>query len=133
MASNEFARQVDRVAELLAQRAKRKLGQPPELRLVVPGSGPDEPESSAPAPALPDPSAFQPVDVSPRAQKMHAIAQIANQYGWRSAITHFLMTKGVPYMSDLTDPQLDDLHDRMLGYIDAAEMGACLPDCLPAT
>lgn len=133
MASEEFGRQVDRVAELLAQRAKRRLGMPRDLRLV-------EPESELPArtvvatehPALPDWTTFQPLDVSERARKMHAIMTIANTYNWQIAITHFLLTKGVPYLSDLSDPQLDDLLDRMHGYVDAAEIGASLPDCLPA-
>lgn len=134
MASEEFGRQVDRVAELLAQRAKRKMGLPRELRVVGAASEPEveQPASEQP-PALPDWTTFQPIDVSPRAQKMHAIAVIANTYSWQSAITHFLMTKSVPYMSDLTDPQLDDLLDRMQGYVDAAEVGASLADCLPAT
>lgn len=57
---------------------------------------------------------------------------IANTYGWQIAVTHFLMTRGVPYLSDLTDPQLEDLLDRMRGYVDAAETGSSLPDCLPA-
>ncbi len=83
----------------------------------------------APAPADID---LPPVDVSPRARTMRAIVRIADIYGWRSAITHFLDSRGVPYLSDLTDPQLDDLLDRMNGYVDAAEMGASLADCLPA-
>ena len=57
---------------------------------------------------------------------------IANQYGWQIAVTHFLLTKGVPYLSDLSDPQLDDLLNRMDGYVDAAEVGASLEGCLPA-
>ncbi len=63
---------------------------------------------------------------------MHSIMFIANSYSWQIAITHFLMTKGVPYLSDLTDPQLDDLLDRMHGFVDAAETGASLADFLPA-
>lgn len=82
---------------------------------------------------LPNWTTFQPIDVSDRAKKMHEVMAIANTYNWQIAITHFLMTKGVPYLSDLTDPQVDDLLDRMHGYVDAAEMGASLPDCLPAS
>jgi hypothetical protein len=63
---------------------------------------------------------------------MHAIMSIANSYGWQIAVTHFLMLKGVPYMSELTEPQLDDLLERMRGYVDAAETGCSLADCLPA-
>lgn len=75
---------------------------------------------------------YAPVDVSPRAKKMRAIIRIADAHGWHSAITHFLETKGTSYLSDLTDPQLDDLLGRMDGYVDAAEVGASLTDCLPA-
>jgi len=74
----------------------------------------------------------RPIDVSPRARTMRAIRRIADAHHWHDAITHFLETRGVEYMSDLTGPQLEDLLQRMHGYLDAAEMGACLPDCLPA-
>lgn len=76
---------------------------------------------------------FPPVDVSPRARKMRGVLRIADRHGWHCAITHFLETRGVSYLSDLTDPQLDDLLDRMHGYVDAAEVGASLEDCFPAT
>lgn len=75
---------------------------------------------------------FDPIDSSHRARTMRAILRVADSYGWRSAITHFLDTKGVSHLSDLTQPQLDDLLDRMHGYVDAAEMGACPIHCLPA-
>ncbi len=131
--SDEFGHQVDRVAELLAQRAKRKLGMPRELRLAENDSAPQVAEASPRETAsLPDWTLLQPVDVSERARKMHSIMFIANSYSWQIAITHFLMTKGVPYLSDLTDPQLDDLLDRMHGFVDAAETGASLADFLPA-
>jgi len=74
-----------------------------------------------------------PVDVSWRARTMRSIQRIADQHRWQDAVTMFLETKGVPYLSDLTDPQLDDLMDRMHGYVDAAETGSSLPDCLPAS
>jgi hypothetical protein len=74
-----------------------------------------------------------PLDTSPRARRMRAITRIADRYGWHSAITHFLDTRGAAYMSDLSDPQLEDLHERMEGYVDAAETGASLVDCFPAT
>lgn len=64
---------------------------------------------------------------------MRSIQRIAAKYQWQDAVTMFLETKGVPYLSDLTDPQLDDLMDRMHGYVDAAETGSSLPDCLPAS
>lgn len=128
----ERSERLDRMAELIAQRAKRKLGMPRDLRLVGSESRLQaEPEADDP-PSLPDWTTAQPIDVSPRARKMHSIMSIANSYNWRIAITHFLMLNGVPYLSDLTDPQLDDLHDRMMGYVDAAETGCSLEGYLPA-
>ena len=124
--------ELDRLAVLVAQRAKRKLGQPRDLRLVGSESGP-EPVAETEPPCLPDWTTLQAIDVSDKARKMHGIMTIANAYNWQIAVTHFLLTKGVPYLSDLTDPQLDDLLDRMHGYVDAAEIGASLPDCLPAS
>lgn len=76
---------------------------------------------------------FTPVDVSPRAQSLRRILRIADTHGWHDAITMFLETKGVSSIVDLSEPQVDDLLDRMLGYVDAAEMGASLADCLPAS
>lgn len=73
------------------------------------------------------------VDTSPRAVQTRAILRIAQTYGWQSAIAHFLDTKGAAYLSDLTEPQLDDLHSRMVGYVDAAMTGCSLADCPPAT
>jgi hypothetical protein len=76
---------------------------------------------------------FNPVDVSPRAIKMRAILHIAEQHQWHSAIVHYLQTRRTSYLSDLTDPQLEDLLQRMEGYVDAAETGCSLADCLPAS
>ena len=125
--------EMEKLAQLVALRAHRKLGMPRDLRLVEAESAPPA-RGDAPIerPALPDWTTFQPIDVSERARKMHTIMTIAHTYNWQIAITHFLLTKGVPYLSDLSDPQLDDLLDRMHGYVDAAETGASLPDCLPA-
>lgn len=109
------------------------MGKKPSLHAV--GSErarePQEEAAEEPPSRLPDWTTFQAVDVSERALKMHKIMVIANTYSWQIAVTHFLMTKGVPYLSDLTGPQLDDLLDRMHGYVDAAETGACLEDALP--
>src|SRR5690606_7126370 len=55
------------------------------------------------------------LDTSERAVWTREILRIAQRYQWQSAIAHFLDTKGVGYMADLTDPQLEDLHGRMLG------------------
>lgn len=85
------------------------------------------------APPIPADVEFVPIDVSDRAQKMRAIIRIANMHGWHSAIVMFLESRGQSHIGDLTDPQLDDLVDRMNGYVDAAEMGCSLSDCLPAT
>lgn len=109
------------------------MGKPRDLRLVGEQSAPELARVGAAEPsALPDWTALAAIDVSSRARKTHEIMVIANMHGWRIAITHFLMTKGVPHLSDLSAPQLDDLHDRMRGYVDAAEMGASLEDYLPA-
>jgi hypothetical protein len=89
--------------------------------------------AAAPPPApIPFDIDLPPVDVSPRAKRMRAIMRIADSYGWHSAIVHFLETKGVSYLSDLTNPQLDDLLGRMEGYVDAAETGCSLEHNLPA-
>ncbi|MEJ7808516.1 MAG: hypothetical protein WKG03_21665 [Telluria sp.] len=90
----------------------------------------------AASPLPPDTSAdlqFPAVDVSPRAIKTRAILYIADMHKWHLAITHFLEIRGKPYLSDLTDPQLEDLLQRMEGYVDAAETGSSLADCLPAS
>ncbi len=129
----DLDQEMDKLAQLVALRAQRKQGKKPSLHVVGRESEPESQPGKVDPPALPDWTTFQAIDVSPRARKMHDIMVIANTYGWRSAITHFLMTRGVPYLSDLTEPQLDDLLDRMQGYVDAAETGCCLPDCLPAT
>ncbi|WP_312321286.1 hypothetical protein [Stenotrophomonas sp.] len=83
-------------------------------------------------PAGPDPTMGAPLDISPRAKKMRSIQRIADTYCWHSAIVHFLDMKDAEYLSDLTNPQLDDLLERMHGYVDAAEMGCSLADALPA-
>ncbi len=83
-------------------------------------------------PAHPDASIGSPLDMSPRAKKMRHIQRIADAHGWHSAITHFLDMKDACYVSDLSDPQLEDLLGRMRGYVDAAEMGCSLADALPA-
>ena len=89
--------------------------------------------AAAPPKAPPVGIDFESVDVSPRAQKMRAILRIANAHGWHSAIVMFLESRGQSHIFDLSDPQLDDLLDRMNGYVDAAEMGCSLADCLPAS
>lgn len=73
------------------------------------------------------------LDTSERAVRIRAIVRVAQTYSWQSAIAHFLDTKGVGGMLDLSDAQLADLHDRMQGYVEAAMTGCSLEDCLPAT
>lgn len=129
----DLDQEMEKLAQIVALRAQRKLGRKPRLQLVGNENEPDN--NSAPQEVratLPSWATLDAVDVSPRAVKMEEIMRIANTYRWQVAITHFLQTKGVPYMSDLSEPQLDDLHDRMLGYVDAAETGCSLADSLPA-
>lgn len=76
---------------------------------------------------------FPAVDVSPRAMKMTSVIRIANSYNWPDAIPHFLQSRGVSHIMDLSNAQLDDLVDRMDGYVDAAMTGCSLADCLPAS
>lgn len=74
-------------------------------------------------PALPE------VDASPSAIQRRAVLRIAQCYPWgMGAVRHFLDTRGVAYLSDLSEPQLDDLHERMLAYKDAADNGFSSPD-----
>lgn len=84
-------------------------------------------------PVAPAPPKEVPVDLSERAVITRAIYRIADAYGWHCAITHFLETRGCAYTSDLSILQLHDLLDRMKGYVDAAETGCSLADCLPAS
>lgn len=129
----DLDQEMEKLAQLVALRAHRKLGKPRNLKVVGKETeGEPVPVGSAEPACLPDWTTFQPIDVSERAKKMHSIMSIANGYNWQIAITHFLMTKGVPYLSDLSDPQLDDLLDRMHGYLDAAETGCSLEGYLPA-
>lgn len=72
------------------------------------------------------------LDQTPRARKCREITRIANMYRWQEAITLFLDSRGAEHLSDLTDPQVDDLLDRMHGYVDAAETGCSLVTDLPA-
>lgn len=80
----------------------------------------------------PPPSTLQAIDVSPRGIKIRAIQRIADSYRWPDAIPHFLDMKGAAYISDLTDPQLEDLMQRMEGFVDAVETGSSVADCPPA-
>lgn len=72
------------------------------------------------------------LEQTPRARQIRAINRIAMTHGWQCAIAHFLDTRGAAYMSELTDPQLDDLHDRMHGYVEAAMSGCDPDDVFPA-
>ncbi len=130
----DLDQEMDKLAQLVALRADRKRGMPRNLRVVAESEQePPRTVGTAEPACLPDWTTFAPIDVSPRARTMHEVMLIANTYNWQIAVRHFLVTKGVAYLSDLTDPQLDDLLDRMRGYVDAAETGSSLADCLPAT
>lgn len=88
--------------------------------------------AEAPVPVLDLEPGLSPIDVSPKAKKIRAIMRIAIQYGWQDAVTHFLESRDTCSVLDLSAPQLEDLLDRMNGYVDAASMGCSLADCLPA-
>ena len=89
--------------------------------------------SAAMPPTPPADIAYPSVDVSERAIKMTKIIRIAHAYSWPDAIPHFLRSRGVSHLLDLSDTQLDDLEGRMDGYVDAAMTGCSLADCLPAS
>lgn len=73
-----------------------------------------------------------PLEQSERARQIRAINRIALTYSWQSAVAHFLDTRGAGYLSELSDPQVEDLHDRMLGYLDGAMTACDSEDALPA-
>ena len=74
-----------------------------------------------------------PLDQTPRARKIRAINHIATRFQWGpQAVTMFLDTRGAAFVADLTEPQLDDLHERMAAYEDAAMNGYGPPDAPPA-
>lgn len=131
----DLDQEMDKLAQLVALRANRKMGIKPTLHTVGSERAREQHKNSVEEPIyrLPEWTKFQAVDVSARALKMHKIMVIANTYNWQIAVTNFLITNGVPFMSDLTDPQLDYLLDRMQGYVDAAEIGASLTDWIPAS
>ena len=88
--------------------------------------------AAAMPPTPPSDIDYPSVDVSSRAIKMTKVIRIAHKYNWPDAIPHFLRSRGVPHLFDLNDTQLDDLENRMDGYVDAAMTGSSLADCLPA-
>lgn len=59
-------------------------------------------------------------------------AEIALAYGWHDVVAHYLDTRGVGYLADLSLPQLEDLASRLEGYLDALEHGHSPPDHPPA-
>lgn len=88
--------------------------------------------SAALPPAAPPEPSERPLDLSPRAKNLRAIQRIADTYGWQSAIVRFLDRTAAAYLSDLNNRQVEELLDQMQRYVDAAEVGASLPECLPA-
>ena len=70
-----------------------------------------------------------PLEQTPRARMTRSINHIAAAFSWGpQAITLFLDARGAGYIADLSDPQLEDLHERMLAYEDAAMNGYGPPD-----
>lgn len=70
-----------------------------------------------------------PLDQTPRARMIRSINHIAANFPWGpQAITMFLDTRGAGYLADLSEPQLQDLYERMLAYEDAAMNGYGPPD-----
>lgn len=112
------------------------MGRKPALHVVKPDSAGDEKalyaawsgyQTEADTLALPD------VDTSPRGIQTRAIKRIMHAYPWGvDAVRFFLDTRGLAYISDLNETQLDDLHDRMDGYVDAAMTGCDSIDAPPA-
>lgn len=124
---------VERMAALVATIAQRKQGKTPILHVVgEPAANASERAAYAAhnagqlsdgCPTLPE------VDASPAAIQRRAVLRIAQCYPWgMGAVRHFLDTRSVAYLSDLTEPQLDDLHGRMQAYKDAADNGFSSPD-----
>lgn len=57
------------------------------------------------------------------------INRIAAMFTWgNQVITMFLETRGAGHLADLSEPQLEDLCDRMLNYEDSAMNGYGPPD-----
>lgn len=70
-----------------------------------------------------------PLEQTARARMIRAVNRIAAQFSWGpQAITIFLDTRGAGYIADLSEPQLEDLHERMLAYEDASMNGYGPPD-----
>ena len=124
---------VERMAALVATIAQRKQGKTPRLRAVGEQAANASERAAYAAhsaerlsdgcPSLPD------VDASPLAIQRRAILRVAQGYAWgMSAVRGYLDNRGVAYLSDLTAPQMDDLHERMLAYKDAADNGFSSPD-----
>ncbi len=64
------------------------------------------------------------LDPSPRARMERAVNWVAARFAWGpETVAHFLDTRGVAYLSDLSMPQLEDLLERMQAYEDAAAHG----------
>lgn len=69
------------------------------------------------------------VDISPRGIKIRAIEALAAPHPWgRMAIRQYLDAKRVPYPSDLTDGQLEELESRIERFADMESCGHYQPD-----
>lgn len=70
-----------------------------------------------------------PMEQTPRARMRRTVDRIASRFPWGpDTVAHFLDTRGATYVNDLSDPQLEDLCDRMLAYEDSAVNGWSSPD-----
>ncbi len=74
-----------------------------------------------------------PMEQTPRARMTRSINRVAARFAWGpDAVAHFLDTRGACYLSDLSEPQLEDLRDRMDAYEEAAANGWSAFDEPPA-
>lgn len=70
-----------------------------------------------------------PLEQTPRARMKRSIDRISGRFTWGpEVVQHFLDKRCASYVNDLSDPQLEDLHDQLLAYEDAAMHGWSSPD-----
>lgn len=69
-----------------------------------------------------------PLEQTPRARQRRTVDRIAGWYSWGpETVQHFLDKRGVSHVYELSDPQLEDLHDQMLAFEDSAANGWSSP------
>lgn len=72
------------------------------------------------------------LDTSPSARLIREILRIAQTYGWQPAVAAYLDARGLGSLASLTESELEELADRMAGYVEAAQYGCDPFDALPA-